>query len=916
MRNKLLHSVLLFLFTINSFSMAAYIEFEANDLGNNIWEYTYTLGDFSPNENDGFTIYFDYGLYENLTVGTVLDGWDAIAWDPDDIYGWPDDGAFDAIALEDDATTDQSFTVSFNWLGAAEVPGEQYFEIYNDDPFSGFSIIETGITQAQATSVPEPMTFSLLFLGIFGLLCTSARRRKKKVIPVILLMVFLGSSVTHAQQSNLSIDNYQLVSKTRVGRTVYQYEFKADVNNTGPDVQNVTAALVSASPYTTVIDNTLSFGEVPSESTIQSYDSFVIRQNRRYPFDASALQWNITHAPIVKIEFGSIDYSPNSFFYTEAVTVQFNVSVITMGGVNIVDVTLFETDENGIVTQELTKLYDNGNLSIGDDIALDGVFSNRFTFQDYDPGNISLKIEAVGDKDGNPISSVSDIIIIEVLEHISDAEYAEALAMPDEAKARFLELKELHGEDIARTETVAWLELKPEIGKAGISETGKGIWWVLESGILGGMFLGPEGTKGGIGSNAALSISPYYNDFAPPAGDGDDSDGAFNEIQNSECPVFSCSGPFRNAAGTVESFKTLSNYGIIIISSHGDNWYNGILSWWQDRWGNEMNFFQSWMSQAVIKTATIATAANKTTYEKDLKNHRLAITTSNRLAILPGFIKHYNKNFPSSLVYMSSCRSSYNTTLSNAFISNGAKTYFGYNDYVDIGYAFNCGITLFQNLLEGKTAKEAFDQVIIDRGACGPAGACFQIQGDNDLTIAENGIVNGGFEENLTGWDGNGDTRVITRLGPLTPSEGNHMAIISTGLGSVNNSNSAIRQSFCIGETYTNLSFDYNVVSEEPMEWVGTQYDDKFQVYVVMPDNNTQLIAQESVNGSSWSIVHGIDFYGGDNTTYMTGWKHIDIDISAWPDAEAILFEMRTWDVGDSQWDTAALIDNIILYEQ
>lgn len=621
--------------------------------------------------------------------------------------------------------------------------------------------------------------------------------------------------------------------------------------------------------------------------------------------------------PIISVEIGSPQVNVKSFFYDEATNIIVNISVAPEQGVTVSNVTLLKTDALGNILESLGNLFDDGNVSNGDDIASDGVYSTKKLFQESSPGDIYLKISAIVAKDGASITEYSESFSLEALDHISDEDYSEALNFPNIVEQKYNEFLVDFSEDEAKTKTVEWLEEQPEIGKAGIAESGKGIWWVLESGILGGIFLSPEDTLGNIGSKATLDISPFYDWVATHGGDS--ADGAYKVIQDSECPSFNAAAPLKNAAGTVEAFKTLSNHGIIVITTHGDTWYNGILSWWQDKWGTDIDFFENWFSQVVLSTATEATEANKKLYEMDLTKHRLAISKGGRLVILPSFIIHYNKKFPDSLVLMNSCRSLYNDTIADAFIKQGAKTYYGYTEYVLVGYAYKCGKTLLEYLLEGKTAKEAFDQTIIDEGPndlIGGFNAAFKMKGDSDLTITEFGIVNGGFEDGLTAWTESGDVRIIPKLGPLSPTEGNYMAIISTGLGSVNDSNSEIYQSFCFGSDPTNLSFDYNVVSEEPMEWVGTQYDDKFQVVLLMADGSQQQLAYESVNSSSWKAVSGIDFYGGDNTTYMTDWKHVDIDISAYPDAKAVVFKAHTWDVGDSLWDTAALIDNIKLYKQ
>ncbi|MCM1561819.1 MAG: hypothetical protein NC123_20150 [Butyrivibrio sp.] len=76
--------------------------------------------------------------------------------------------------------------------------------------------------------------------------------------------------------------------------------------------------------------------------------------------------------------------------------------------------------------------------------------------------------------------------------------------------------------------------------------------------------------------------------------------------------------------------------------------------------------------------------------------------------------------------------------------------------------------------------------------------------------------------------------------------------------------------------------------------------------------NGFTEVACESVNTSSWQVVSGIDFDGGDSTAYQTGWKTIKIDVSSYSGQEVIL-SFDVCDKGDSAYDTAALIDNVRL---
>jgi len=394
------------------------------------------------------------------------------------------------------------------------------------------------------------------------------------------------------------------------------------------------------------------------------------------------------------------------------------------------EVYLLRVDEQGNVIANLGRLYDDGTH--GDELVGDGIFTTQYEFLEDTTGELLLKISA--SYSAPPTVGYSEVFTIDVVEHISDEDYLEAINMPDTVEQQYNELVAQYGEEEARNRTIDWLEQQPNIATAGISENGYGIWWVFESGILGGLVLTPGDQKGSIESKKAIDLSPYYSYFSPRG--GDDHDGAFSELKKSECPKFVTTA-FLNNSASVEKFKNLSNYGVIIVSSHGDTWFSP--------------------PKVGIITATRANVENKKKYEIDLKKHRLAISNGGHLAVLPEFIKHYNKTFPKSLVYVSACRSLYNSSMADAFLSKGARVYFGYSNYVGISYAFNCGKSLFKHLVQGETAKEAFDHTIAENGAHEPPDgdtAYFKMKGDGNLTIAFKELVeNGNFEKgNLSAW--------------------------------------------------------------------------------------------------------------------------------------------------------------------
>jgi hypothetical protein len=171
---------------------------------------------------------------------------------------------------------------------------------------------------------------------------------------------------------------------------------------------------------------------------------------------------------------------------------------------------------------------------------------------------------------------------------------------------------------------------------------------------------------------------------------------------------------------------------------------------------------------------------------------------------------------------------------------------------------------------------------------------------------------NVGFETgNLSNWAPNGDSRIITSLGPLSPTEGSFMAIISTGLGAASGSNSMISQSICYGKAGGTLKFDYDLISEEPMEYLNSEYDDRMDVFLVI-DGQERKILSKGVNDSAWLPTPiAIDFAGGDSTTYHTGWQTASIQLTDVTSGAQLVLRFNVTDIGDSSYDTAAIIDNI-----
>jgi hypothetical protein len=151
-----------FSFAASCFGASTQIRYHLTDLGSGKWAYDYDITNINlPEPIEEFTIWFDYNLYENLSVTTVaLDppssSWNEVIWQPE--YVLEDDGGYDALALIlgiGISETVSGFSVSFDWLGTGH-PNAQFYEIINPNTYE---TIESGFT------TPEPATLLLLGLG-------------------------------------------------------------------------------------------------------------------------------------------------------------------------------------------------------------------------------------------------------------------------------------------------------------------------------------------------------------------------------------------------------------------------------------------------------------------------------------------------------------------------------------------------------------------------------------------------------------------------------------------------------------------------------------------------------------------------------------------------------------------------------
>jgi hypothetical protein len=702
----------------------------------------------------------------------------------------------------------------------------------------------------------------------------------------------------------------------------------------------------------TVSDDNWKVEEIP----LASGDNKITIEATDKKGNTSNLVLNVVYNP--DITFYDLTLSQDYIYKDEGpeqITVRAGVETEETSGIDNVYLYKIVDGEN----EKLTEMLDNGWIANGDDIPADSVYSGIESFSSTSSETILLRIGAT--IVNSTTVSYSGIIKLTVLDKLSQEQISKMLSTNKEINDKFNELKESKSAQEAAEELATFVSEKEEIAVAGTSEDGNGVWWEFKgTGILGGVQNNPKDTKGptdaqiearrkalereGIGrrelgqvQGVTTTISPtifgpspvyaaeeanklevkstkalYLGPFLDAFGNGDDYYGAWDVIKKSKCPQCQTVEK-KNKEVKVEDFKTLSGYGLVVVSSHGDTWFNGQFA--ANCEPNCPEGLKNRGGKVITYTNQQVDGLGLLTYLPDLLMQRLALDASNTLVVLPSYIKRYNGTFPNSLVYISTCRSFHNFSLAIAFLSKGAKAYYGYDDYVFVSYAKKAGEAMMKSFIDsGKTAFEAFRNAVASAGTNdgGVPPAAFRFWGWSTVKMGGEDIQNAGFEDRLVGWQAEGDARVINRLASLTPQEGRKMAIISTGLGSVYDSNSALSQNVCSKEGKLTISFKYNVVSEEPMEWVNTAYDDNFRM-VVSINGKKQTLVRRTINNSSWRAIGGINFAGGDNTTYHTGWKTVSRSLGKVEPDDTISIEFRVSDKGDSIYDTAALIDDIKL---
>lgn len=139
--------------------------------------------------------------------------------------------------------------------------------------------------------------------------------------------------------AGLTVGNYTVVSSKRISVTVFEYVYRAEVTNTGPSLKNVTGVINTTDAATTVVEGTLSFGDVGAGASAPSIDTITLRRDRSVPFDASSIVWSLGGTPSAAIQS---DFVFNPQGGAAPITIRFTPTPVTDAAIN-----RFEWDFNG-----------------------------------------------------------------------------------------------------------------------------------------------------------------------------------------------------------------------------------------------------------------------------------------------------------------------------------------------------------------------------------------------------------------------------------------------------------------------------------------------------------------------------------------------------------------------------------------
>jgi hypothetical protein len=156
-------------------------------------------------------------------------------------------------------------------------------------------------------------------------------------------------------------------------------------------------------------------------------------------------------------------------------------------------VELIRVDSTGKFIAIEGAMLDNGNLSNGDEIQGDAVFSFRKTYNEKERRYIYLRVRATV----NGKTKMSDVFNLNVFKPLTNEEFDAMKRIESAAIALYKRLEASDGKEIAIKSVIEYLRNQPEVKEAG-GDVGSGSVWITYTSGIGSAIrlVHRPGTKG------------------------------------------------------------------------------------------------------------------------------------------------------------------------------------------------------------------------------------------------------------------------------------------------------------------------------------------------------------------------------------------------------------------------------------
>ncbi len=662
--------------------------------------------------------------------------------------------------------------------------------------------------------------------------------------------------------------------------------------------------------------------------------------------------------PAGSSSIGQFSFAPNGVIVATPTPVTVRLTVPANVKLQDSTVKLIKVDNDNKPIGDIEFLYDNGKLTNGDEIIGDNIFSAIVTINEPNPGTVKYRITAKI-KDGG--DGTTDPSNLSVYANLSSTDFNNVINTQTQSVTKLNEFLAGNPANVesATDQLLTWITSQSAVQSA--EKTGStSIDIKYKSGVEGGLTIslldvnGMVTTRGGISKNdrkskpaiplkfqtigtklnlpGILFRTNYITALDPkiignrnvlifaPFEDAflyDERPSIENILANSGFEFNVTSLTNQNA--TVSSLSNLTDYGLVLLATHGNGGKRFLTGEVVDT--NVANY------ATFYKPLLVAQPEPKLSISTNIVISKTGVVTKRAdvYAVRYPFISDLAGTFPNSVIINNSCESMKTTNLANAFINKGAKTYYGYDKTVNSSFCLMVADSIVKRL--AKDLKNTGEAFIAGTDPQAP-NANSAIHGANDVHYTDS-LINGDFEYGkLDGWTKSGDGRVISQLASVGPTQPNYMGIISTGLG-FTTATGKIFQSFKVENNQSTLQVKWNFLSEEFCEYIGSQFQDYFKVIVKQQNGSESVLLNKTIDGIAADFGASYDQTTTPPTeipgnlvkvspaivfdrggVYMTNWQTSSYDITPFR-GQVVTLILSAGDVGDSQYDTAILLDEI-----